>query len=72
MSNATRSRAVRLAKIALRLGLAGHRIEPEKAKNLPVHAEPDGVPPEAAFPPSAAGAKEISAAGEGRRRKKSP
>lgn len=72
MSNPTRSRAVRLAKIALRLGLAGHRIEPAKAKNLPVHAEPDGVPPEAAFPPSAAGDNEISAAGKGRNRKKSP
>lgn len=72
MSNPTRSRAVRLAKIALRLGLAGHRIEPAKAENLPVHAEPDGVPPEAAFPSSPSRTNENPAVGEGRRRKKSP
>lgn len=72
MSNPTRSRAVRRAKIALRMGLAGHRIEPVKAENLPVDAEPDGVPPEAAFPSSALRANEISEAGGRRRPKKSP
>lgn len=72
MSNPTRSRARLTAKREAALCFAGHRIEPAKAKNLPEHAEPDGVPPEAAFPSSPTRTKENPAVGEGRRRKKSP